>query len=242
MHEKLLVGCFFLLWMEKRTTIWIVFPQRMKTSWNGAYYSIHVYWAWKIPDFRADSNQTPEQVSWRITSQIPQFPANYGLHNRQEQANYGKKSSRVSRLCPLGNRQETRKYPKAHGKQWGYYFSNVAMRTKGIWWELFGNLVGTKGYWWDGLLIGTRGIWWEFLGTWWEQEEFDENFWELDGNNRNLMRIFGNLMGTRGIWWEFLGTWWEQKKFSIQEAIGWDVQNHRAQPTRANVDTLFEVP
>jgi hypothetical protein len=91
-------------------------------------------------------------------------------------------------------------------------------------------------------LIGTRGIWWEFLGTWWEQEEFDENFWELDGNNRNLMRIFGNLMGTRGIWWEFLGTWWEQKKFSIQEAIGWDVQNHRAQPTRANVDTLFEVP
>jgi hypothetical protein len=29
------------------------------------------------------------KFSGEITSQISQFPANYGLHNRQEQAGYG---------------------------------------------------------------------------------------------------------------------------------------------------------
>jgi hypothetical protein len=62
------------------------------------------------------------------------------------------------------------------------------------------------------------------LGTWWEQKDIDG--WVIDWNKE-----------------EFDENFWEQKKFSIQEAIGWDVQNHRAgQPTRANVDTLFEAP
>jgi hypothetical protein len=34
------------------------------------------------------------------------------------------------------------------------------MGRRGIWWELFGNLMRTKGYWW--VIDGS------YLGTWWE--------------------------------------------------------------------------
>jgi hypothetical protein len=73
--------------------------------------------------------------------------------------------------------------------------SSIAMRTKGFWWELFGNLMRTKRYWWviDGNKKNLMGFFWDLdenkrilMGYWREQEEFDGNF---------------------------LGTWWEQKDF-----------------------------
>jgi len=69
------------------------------------------------------------------------------------------------------------------------------------------SLMGTKGFWWviDGNLVGTKGF---LIGYWWEQEEFYENYLGTWWNKRILM----------GCWWEqeefdrnCLGTWWEIK-------------------------------
>ncbi len=162
----------------RKASCWMLFYYGWKTNYDFGLCSLN---GWKqhemvliIPSmfigrershFRADSNQTPEQVSCR--NYIPKF------HNFQPTMDsiIGK-----SRLVTGKNRAvwtdyaprkptRDRKYPKAPGKQWGYYFSNVAMRTKGIWWELFGNLVGTKRYRRMGNWLEQRGIWWEFLGT-----------------------------------------------------------------------------
>jgi hypothetical protein len=65
----------------------------------------------------------------------------------------------------------------------------VGLGKKGIWWELDENKRILTG----NVTDGNKRI---FLGTWWEQKDFD-----------------GLLMKTRGIWWELFGTWWEQKDF-----------------------------
>jgi hypothetical protein len=69
------------------------------------------------------------------------------------------------------------------------------------------------------------------MGTWWEKEEFDENFlgtwWEqkdidglLMGTRGIWWELFGNLMGTKGIWLKLdgnkiilMGYWWWQEEF-----------------------------
>jgi hypothetical protein len=105
------------------------------------------------------------------------------------------------------------------------------MGTRGIWLELFENLMKTKGFWWVFELIGTiweidenkrisMGYWgeqeefdWNYLRTWWKQKDFD---WLLMGTRGIWLEPFENLMRTKGFWWvidgnkrNLFGTIWE---------------------------------
>ncbi len=80
----------------------------------------------------------------------------------------------------------------------------LLMGTREVWWELFGNLMGTKRIclkldgnkrnlietWWEQRIL--MSYWWECLGTWWEQKNFDEI---LVGTRGIRWVLFGNLMG-----------------------------------------------
>ncbi len=89
-------------------------------------------------------------------------------------------------------------------------FEENLMGTKGIWWELDENKRILMGYWWEQRNLmrtvweldeNTRilmGYWWDkrnLMGTVWEHYDFDgllmgpkEIWWELHGNNGNLMK------------------------------------------------------
>jgi len=68
-------------------------------------------------------------------------------------------------------------------------------------WKLSGNLMGTKEF--DGLLMRTRGIWWELFGNlmrtkgfWLDIDENKRNWigtvWELDG--KSSIHLFKNII------------------------------------------------
>jgi hypothetical protein len=87
-------------------------------------------------------------------------------------------------------------------------FDGLLTGTRGIWLELFENLMRTKGFWWvidrnKRNLIGTI---WELdenkrilMGYWWEQKESDRSHLRTWWEQKDFDRL---LKGTRGIWWE----------------------------------------
>jgi hypothetical protein len=112
------------------------------------------------------------------------------------------------------------------------------MGTRGIWLELFENLMKTKGFWWviDGNKRNLIGTIWELgenkrilMGYWQEQEEFDWNYlrtwwkqkvfwWVVDGNKRNLIGTIWELDENKRI---LMGYWWEQEESDRKRLRTW---------------------
>jgi hypothetical protein len=71
-------------------------------------------------------------------------------------------------------------------------FDRLLRGTRGIWLELFENLMKTKGFWW--VIKGNKS---NLIGP----------IWELDENKRILMGYWGEQ---EEFDWNYLRTWWEQ--------------------------------
>jgi len=93
MHESFLLDAFW-LWTENWLRFGCVPLTDENLEWSLLFHPR--LWGVKDPILGQILTKLQNKFSGGITPQISQFPANYGLHNRQEQAGYGRKSSRVS--------------------------------------------------------------------------------------------------------------------------------------------------